>query len=267
MTDWGIANPLAHSDNNTSTVNYPGVGNVPSPGGAGGELSDMEGLYARLQGSSLQVLQVTSADTAAYSSIWSRYYRMGDLFIDIGHNGSYDFGLVNTNTTSYGPWSKFTGSGYTTFDHSAAPGTLFALDSANDLAGIVGLDRGGYGNDANVRTAANPWAIDEGNATATGAVATVATATFNYGTVAGKNENDTHFTEWTIPVSFLGLTAGEAFDMYLHTTIECGNDVNSLLIHETVPGDDNIVPEPLTMASIFTGLVSLGGYLRRRAKA
>ena len=38
------------------------------------------------------------------------------------------------------------------------------------------------------------------------------------------------------------------------------------LIHDVpgVPGDPNIVPEPMTMIAMFGGLVSLGGYLRRR---
>ena len=103
VTDWGITNPMTNVANNTSPVNYPGVGLVPSPGGSKGEVFDLEGLYSRVQGGNLQVLLVSSNAPIAYSSDWDRHYRLGDVFIDTNLDGTYDYAAVTTGTSATAP--------------------------------------------------------------------------------------------------------------------------------------------------------------------
>ena len=139
---------------------------------------------------------------------------------------------------------------------------MFKLTGASSLVGVIGSGRGGYGDNSSVSSAVNPWAVNEGVAINTGVVATVLTASYNYGTVAGFNENNTQFTEWTIPLTALGVT-GSSGSFAMHMTWECGNDVINSFATFSGPS----VPEPVTLVGLMLSLGGVGRYLRRRAAA
>ena len=302
ITDWGISPfpqtgcaPCNHigwapasnaywmEENNYSRVNYPsGIGHQPSPGGSTGEHTDMEALYWRASGNNLQVLLAHSAGDSFYSSGWRTHYRVGDLFIDID-GGGFDFAVTSTNVLAGNrPWQAYDPATkqYRNFDHSAAPGSVYALDG-DELVGIVGHNRGGYGDNTAIRNQTGPWAIDPTMAQLLG-LADLDKASFDYGSLVGggyyaddpyangvaRNENDTWFFEYTIPMDMLGMSLSELSTINLHISYECGNDYIGTIGGEINPPEEvgSTIPEPVTLAALSMGVASLAGYGRRRLR-
>ena len=89
---------------------------------------------------------------------------------------------------------------------------------------------------------ANPWAIESG--TEIGSVS-----------LAYSDEQNSHYIiETAIPLSYLGLSAGDHFT--IHWTMECGNDYLNL--------NATVVPEPATLLLLGTGLIALGISRKRK---
>ena len=97
LYDFGSA-PLDYN-NNWSPINYPYIGNLPSPGwyGETGEEFDLEGINVAEDNQYIYVSIANSFGYNAYSSQFNQNYRLGDLFIGVnGGNGgsnSYQYAI------------------------------------------------------------------------------------------------------------------------------------------------------------------------------
>lgn len=245
VSDWGVtpfsswAAPAGTwgtggTQNNYSPVNYPGVGHVPSPGGATGERFDLEAFYARIQGSNFQVLLVTSSPLQNYLSSYNYTYRLGDVFINTDADPDSEFALIAQDTH---------GSGF-------AAGQLRSVSSTY---GIIS-GHGGYGGTPAVANIVNPWTLRTGDLMAAGSFAS---ASYTY---AAESNHATWLYEWSAPFASLGMAAGSQFR--LHVTQECGNDLIELSGTIPPPPPPPPIPEPGTALLAGVALAALGRRLR-----
>ncbi|MCC5831354.1 MAG: PEP-CTERM sorting domain-containing protein [Phycisphaeraceae bacterium] len=84
--------------NNYSPISYPGIGNVPSPGGLVGERFDLEEMHVRQQGSRVEMLLVRSSPFSASAS--GSTFLLGDILLDSTGNGGFDYGVVSQNANT-----------------------------------------------------------------------------------------------------------------------------------------------------------------------
>lgn len=242
VTDWGIR-PFSQSNgvvingnltsiiqNNVSPIYYPyGVGYAPS----GGETYDIEEMHIRRVGTTVQVLIVSSMFTDGT-------YYLGDLLLNVDSDPQFDMGVsvrdrnglvaggLYDNITTLGLQAGSNSyRGYTSVEQQIcnAPGQLAAC--------LIGSG-----------TLLSSYPIQ--------------TATFNYGLVAGKNENNTHLLELTfdLPLSIRN------FDLQLSLT--CGNDV----IRGSYSTPESVIPpipEPASAALSFLALAAVGSFVTRRS--
>jgi hypothetical protein len=289
-------------ENNYASVNYPGSGHEPAPGGSSGERVDLEALYWRLNTGgaedTLQVLMVSSMGDHVYWSSRHRHYRMGDLLIDVDGDDVYDFGIATTNWDDGGdePWRAYdpaTGD-YDPFDHDAEPGTLYAIshgiDEAvtpdSDVVTIIGT-QGGYGGNSSVEAAVRPWVVDQDPSKVGDPLGVVGLEkehrSYDWREGGGwylddenrpdgvwRDEDCTWFYEWTIPTSLIDpddlLDPTNVENLGLHMTIECGNDVIGHEGSPIEPQNGDVIPEPGTVGAAMLSIAGLGCYVRRRRK-
>jgi MYXO-CTERM domain-containing protein len=248
VTDWGVT-PFSNTipsditgvnGNNTSPITYPhGVGAQPSPGGSTGEKFDLEGLYSYRDGNQVKVLLVASSGFTATAN--NVTFNLGDLLIDVDHDGGFDLGVV----TQYAN------------EHLQAGG----LYEINDTAGLQHKS-GSYYNYAPVADAIGAWAVKSG-------------------TLLGQEDIDTlkHYYSgegytWLYEYTFTLDEELQYHDLYMQLAWGCGNDMIAL----TLAAEDRpVIPPPHTPpgsptpepATAVLGLMSLGGLAlaARRRKA
>ncbi len=246
ITDWGITpfsdwGPPAGAfgdggtNNNWSPVDYPGgVGHRPSPGGATGEVFDLEALYARLDGNAFEVLLVTSMPLSATISAGGYRYRLGDLFLDIGDDGTYDLALITQDAGNHG----------------------FVAGELRTVGTTMGViaDHSGYGGYPGIAALVNPWALSSGTLLVTGTLNSAFYAHY------ANNTEPTWIYEWSVPFDALNLPKNSP--LRLHVTVECGNDLIEI---SGTPEDPPPIPEPTTAVLTGSALLALARRVRRKA--
>lgn len=78
-----------------SPISYPGIGNVPSPGGGTGKRFDLQEMHVRQSGSLVEMLLVRNS--AFEASAHGHTFTLGDLLLDTTGDGSFDHGVASTS--------------------------------------------------------------------------------------------------------------------------------------------------------------------------
>jgi len=218
-------------NNNTSPINYPGIGYLPSPGhyGETGEGFDDEGLFAAYRDNKLYGALTNSYGKEAYSSSWNVKVPTGDLFF--GFNGAYDQFALDLET-----------------------GGLYKV---NEWMGILDIDASYY-NNLTIRNAVGAYRMTRGDY-----LGTLTDFKMSYlpghetSPLSPSTLSDTYVYEWCIDMSLLAPhMAAPMASATFHHTLACGND----LIEREVA-----IPEPATLILLGTGVLGLG-IVRRRMK-
>lgn len=227
-SDWSInTGNLSSSDASVRYVTEDQHDSYLDPG-YGGQRYDAEGIYTRWDNNALHIGVLTGR--AQNASGWSA----GDIAIDLGSNGNYEFGVVTSNKAG-------SGSGI------GNPGELYAVSQWN--YGIwegsnqyVGL------NAASAVAYAHPTSVAAGTL--------LGNTSFAYsGAQSGLGTwvNDDHyFIETSIDLSMLGGQDALLDDGFsLHWTANCNNDFITIDVAAVN------VPEPASTALIALGLLAL----------
>ncbi len=158
-------------------------------------------------------------------------YPAGDLFINVG---STTDPFNSTTVPSVG----------STYAVNVLNGDLYALNSSDVLSDVI------YNSAPNDHSAASPWRLDYSQAS----------PSYNLGTdlVYTTAAINAHYViETKIALADIGLANVDRGDIWLHWTMECGNDVLKL------NADTNAVPEPATVFLFGSSLFGLFGFKRK----
>ncbi len=232
----GFGTSVFDGNNNTSPINYPGVGYLPSPGnlGEGGEAFDEEGMFLANADGKLYGALSNSFGDKAWSAGYNDYYATGHLFF--GFNGAYDqfaLDLESGKLYQVAAWDYITNK----------PGTYYPNTSVRDQVGAYRMSQGveiGTLSDFMMTKLDNYEGIVEGDPP-----------------LAGSNARDVYVYEWSIDLAMLSpYVDGDLQSATFHHTLECGNDL--------IEKDIAMVPEPGTMALLGIGLIGAGVVRRRR---
>lgn len=207
IADWGLSrNGLASDWTPTGSVKAYGVEDqTGGPGtylnpGYGGQRYDAEALYIDWDATNLYLLVVTGLPADQVHNPAGNSYGAGDILIDFGRNGSFDYGMVVKDYAGL------------------APGTLYRSGTFNyglwTAPGVVGTP------------GVNPVALKTGTALGAGQLSYSTTGITSLGQYAA----DTHYAiEVAIPLALFGsdwVTGGgpaKSFDV--QWTMYCANDI------------------------------------------
>ncbi len=225
--DWGIA-PGPYGNFAQWTPN-PGIAVVQEDQdpavsflgpGSGGQPYDVEAIYFTQEGLTAYVAVVSGFPLAGWPG-----YAAGDVAIDFGSNGSYEFGvdtIGNCVGCTGGPGIKLYG------NPTWTNALLFPVSSPYALATGTAVGNVSFGYQPSAYAANGHYAFEVG-----------------------------------IPVSLFGSywngTTHDAFTV--HWTMACGNDVLDLL----VPPQRTVIPEPVSSTLFLVGLGALAFARRKFA--
>lgn len=206
VADWGLVRTGQASNwtPSASVKQYAvddqtGGNNVYLNPGYGGQKYDAEAIYLDWDATNLYVLVVTGVSPNQAQNPAANSYGAGDILIDFGLNGSFDYGVAVKNYAGLNP------------------GTLYRADTFHygiwTAPGVVGTP------------GVNPVAIKTGTALGATQLSYSATGFSNLGQYA----SDTHYAiETAIPLALLGSDWGvngpnKAF--FVQWTMYCANDI------------------------------------------
>ncbi len=199
--------------------------------GYGGQAYDAEAIYTTWDANYLYVGMMTGREQNPGSG-WAP----GDIAIDLGSNGSYEFGLVTSSATGSNPATAGVGS----------PGELFAVNSWNY----------GIWDASGNHVGANSPLVDTDHPTSVASGSVIGSADhFLYSSIGsgyGNWGNDEHyFISAAIDLNLLGGAALMDDGFSLHWAANCNNDWILL----DVPASP--VPTPLPLMLLAAGLLGL----------
>ncbi len=201
--------------------------------GWGGQAYDAEAMYVTWDASNLYIAIATGHNPATPNNPTHNSFGAGDIAIDIGNNGSWDYGIDSTG--NYG-----------------AAGSLYS-----NVSWGYGLWNAANAYDPAHPDPAHPTSIQSGTLVGAGALVSSGPGT-GYGEFSSSHQH--YFYEVAIPLSlFGGQWAG--MDFKVHWTQNCANDAISVVAQDF---PQNNVPEPGTLALLPLGALALG-LLRRRS--
>lgn len=233
-----------------SRVDYPGVGEFPSPGGEVGTHFDQGVLGVKVGGGNLTIQLASGLDPVAgyYSSGWNTWYGQGDLFLAVSDSaGLSHFALLDT-------WAR---------DEQGVPrelngGHFAAAKTFHVSGGAGGSSLEGHlvrlGENADVTLTGGTGSYNAGNAPTGLDIRAFAQGGLDRGDAGLIQASLTDLGQtwyvqtWTIPLS--SLSADGTFDVGLHATASCGNDQI---------GGGFSVPEPASVLLALSGLLIFRG--------
>ena len=207
-----------------------GYGNYVGPG-YGGQAFDAEAIYASVANSRLYFGVVTGTKNG-----WVEGFLPGDLAIDIGNKGTYEYGVETTGLThGYGEPSGY-------HAPSLLAGNIYKVTSWGQ-----GLNNwlDGLGNQGYVSAPTEILGID------TKTYTSQAIDDFGYydlGIIGGEQH---YLIQGSIPISDFSGWNGE---FTLHWTQTCGNDFVKV----------SATPEPASFSLLGLGLLGLFGFKRKK---
>lgn len=229
ITDWGLHRTGNVSDwTPSATINHytvedqTGNSGVFLNPGYGGQRYDAEAIYLSWDATNLYVLIITGLPFNNPHNPAGNSYGAGDILIDFGQNGSFEYGMAVK--------------GYA----GLTPGSVYQVGSVNyglwSAPGVLG------------HPGTNPVAIKTGTQTGTGQLAY---------TLVGNNMGlyaaDQHYAiEAAIPILSLGAFWGNGQKFDVQWTMYCANDIISVDPLVAPRG----VPEPGVPALLAAALVA-----------
>ena len=226
--------------NNISSISYPGIGAVPSPGGTTGERFDIEEVHVRNVGTRVEML--VFASSAFQATAGGSTLNLGDMLLNIDGDSAFELGVV-------------TQSGNAGLDS----GRLYEVNGTTGLQNLPGSYFG-----TAIAAEVGPWAITSGVGHDQFAIEL---ASFDY----GGSEGLTHVYQYTFELDFL---ANVPSHIDFQLAWGCGNDVFrggfNLAPRSTgfepptpLPNNASAIPEPAALVLLMAGIGAVAGRWRR----
>ena len=244
IADWGLTRTGQASDwtpnsgvqGHTVDDQTGGTAVYLNPG-FGGQRYDAEAIYVTWDASNLYVLAVTGLPNTMIHNPANGHYAAGDILLDFGNNGSFEYGLVVRNIAGLTPGGVYE-VGTLSYGIWATPGVRADVNNPS------------------------PYAV----AVKTGAK--VGDGQLSYSVIGnslGMYSTDTHYAiEASIPLLALGDDWGKGLPLSVQWTMYCANDI----ISTTVTTPTGRVPEPgipgLIAAVLVAGCARGIRFLKRR---
>ncbi len=257
LSDWGVQRTGGASD---WASNVGGVSKVEDQHdsylnpGYGGQAYDAEAIYVAWDQTSLYIAIATGHKPTTVNNPASNSYAAGDIAIDFGINGSFDYGI------------ELLGSATTTAGHVYS-NVNWALGIWKPNGAWTGYRDPGVAASIALADPAHPTSILGGTDIGGGSVAYTTVGQKNYGVWTG----DLHyFYEVAVPLSSFGSDWATGNPFQVHWTQNCAND--SIWVDATVPRlaqnrQVNGVPEPGTLFLLPLGMLGILAMRRNKTAA
>lgn len=242
INDWTASTSLGATLKSAIDDVYISPNGYLNPG-YGGQAYDAEALYSFSDGTNLYVALVTGLNPNTLTNPRQNTYGPGDLAIDFGNNGSFEFGIQTTGSDK-GNIYKNVSWGLGLWDVNGRETRLSGLAADPNL----------------------PTSIIDGTGNLVGA------AILEYNNNAIQNMGiygGNHYVlEAAIPLLAFSGFSGE---FVLQWTMNCANDaiklISSLPEFGSTTHNSTSIPEPATFALIALGMVGLTASQRKRTPA